>query len=341
MLDVLNNQRPARLPLYEHTISPAIMEKILNTQFNGLDLTGHDTDRQEFFTQFCRFFKEMTYDTISYEVCIIEVLPDNGAIYGGKPGPIQDRTDFEKYPWDELQERYWKVAEPKFAMLAQCLPEGMKALGGVGNGVFEISEDLVGFEYLAYLMVNDPELYADLYRKIGDLMVKIWDQFLKRYKNTFAICRFGDDLGFKTNTLISPVMIRQHILPQYKRVIDIIHKANRPFLWHSCGNIFNIMDEVIELGIDAKHSNEDAIAPFQKWIDLYSKHIGLLGGIDVDLLCLGKPEDIYKNVLELGQGYRTKANGYALGSGNSIPDYVPVEGYLAMIRAGQDIRGLE
>jgi uroporphyrinogen decarboxylase len=317
------------------------MEMILNTQFNGLDLTGDDRDRKEFFTQFCRFFKEMTYDTVSYEVCITEILPDSGAIMGGRPGPIQNRNDFIKYPWDELPEKFRNVAEPKFSMLAKCLPEGMTALGGVGNGVFEISEDLVGFEYLAYMMVNDPELYADVYRKIGDLMVKIWSQFLERFSDSFAICRFGDDLGFKTNTLISPAMIRQHIFPQYKRVIDLIHQANRPFLWHSCGNIFNIMDDVIELGIDAKHSNEDAIAPFQRWIDLYSKHIGLLGGIDVDLLCLSKPEDIYKRVLELGQEYRRKANGYALGSGNSIPDYVPVEGYLAMIRAGQDLRGLK
>ena len=46
-------------------------------------------------------------------------------------------------------------------------------------------------------------------------------------------------------------------------------------------------------------------------------------------------------VLERGQKYRRLARGYALGSGNSIPDYTPVEGYLAMIRAAQAIRELE
>jgi len=49
----------------------------------------------------------------------------------------------------------------------------MKSLGGIGNGVFEISEDLVGFQHLAYLMVDAPVLFADLYCKIGDLMVEI------------------------------------------------------------------------------------------------------------------------------------------------------------------------
>jgi len=340
MQDVLNNRKPARLPLYEHTISPIVMEEILNVQFNGLD-NGNERDCQEFFSQFCRFFKEMTYDTVSYEVCITEILPDGGAIMGGKPGPIQNRDDFEKYPWDELPDRFWKVAKPKFDKLGQCLPEGMKSLGGIGNGVFEISEDLVGFEYLAYMMMDDPDLYAELYKKIGDLMVTIWSRFLKHYSDIFAIYRFGDDLGFKTSTLISPKMIGQYILPQYKRIIDLVHQAHYPFFWHSCGNIFSIMDDVISLGINAKHSNEDVIAPFDKWIELYGDRIGLLGGIDVDLLCLEKPEVVFDTVLKMGQRFRKKAKGYALGSGNSIPEYVPVEGYLAMIRAGQQIRDLE
>ena len=120
----------------------------------------------------------MTYDTVSFEVTITDLLPDHGAILGGRPGPIQNRTDFERYPWDELADRYWKVAGPQFELLASNLPDGMQALGGVGNGVFEISEDLVGFQYLAYMQVDDPQLYADLYQRIGDLMVQIWTRLL-------------------------------------------------------------------------------------------------------------------------------------------------------------------
>ena len=340
ILDVLANKRPKRLPIYEHIISPAIMEKILDVQFAELG-NGSRTDRIEFFSQYCRFFQEMSYDTVSFEVCIVEILPDNGALAGGKPGPIQNRADFERYPWDELPERFWTAAEPRFQALAQCMPKGMKALGGVGNGVFEISEDLVGFEYLAYMQADDPDLHRDVYRKIGNLMVEIWTEFLDRYADVFAVCRFGDDLGFKTSTLTSPNTIRQHIIPQYKRVITRIKAAGKPFLLHSCGNIFAIMEELIAIGIDAKHSNEDVIAPFDEWIRLYGDRIGLMGGIDVDLLCTRPPDEIIENVVEQGTRYRSEAKGYALGSGNSIPDYVPVEGYLAMIAAAKKIRNIE
>lgn len=338
MLSVLENRRPQRLPVYEHIISPLIMEKILNVRFAEL-AGGTGVDLDEFFRQYCRFFQQMTYDTVSFEVTITDLLPEHGAIMGGRPGPIQNRADFEAYPWDELAERYWKTAEPQFQALLRHLPPGMQALGGVGNGVFEISEDLVGFQNLAYLQVDDPETFAALYVSIGDLMVQIWSKFLERYSGQFTICRFGDDLGFKTSTLVSPKTIRQHILPQYRRVIGLIRATyGKPFLWHSCGCIFQIMDDVIGLGIQAKHSNEDVIAPFDRWISLYGQRIGLLGGIDVDLLCQKKPAEIVDEVLERGRRFRAAACGYALGSGNSIPEYVPVEGYLAMIEAAQRIR---
>ncbi len=288
MLDVLANKKPARLPLYEHVISPKIMGKILNVQFSEL-LHGDEADQRAFFAEYGRFYQKMTYDTVSYEVCITEILPDGGALMGGKPGPIQTRDDFEKYPWDTLPDLYWQVADSRFEALADTLPPGMKAVGGVGNGIFEISEDLVGFEYLAYLQADDPLLYADVYQKIGELMVAIWTRFLERYADTYAICRFGDDLGFKTSTLTSPKNIRNHIFPQYKRVIDLIKGKGKPFLWHSCGKIFSVMEDAIALGIDAKHSNEDTIAPYEEWITRYGNRIGLLGGIDVDVLGQNKP----------------------------------------------------
>ena len=340
MLDVLSNRRPRRLPIYEHIISPEIMEKILGVQFAAL-VNGSPADQHEFFVQYCRFFQEMTYDTVSFEMTIVDILPDHGAIFGGRPGPIQTPEDFANYPWDELPELYWRVAGPQFEALSRTLPPGMKALGGVGNGVLEISEDLVGFQHLAYMQVDNPELFAALYRKIGDLMVRLWVEFLERYGEQYAICRFGDDLGFKTSTLVSPTTIREHIIPQYARVINLIKGAGKPFLWHSCGKIFAVMEDVIALDINAKHSNEDAIAPFDEWIARYGDRIGLLGGIDVDILCQKPPQEVVEDVFAKGTRFRDNARGYALGSGNSIPEYVPVEGYLAMIEAAKRIRAAE
>lgn len=61
----------------------------------------------------------------------------------------------------------------------------------------------------------------------------------------------------------------------------------------------------------------------------------------MDTLYRKAPAEVVAEVVEKGTHFRRTANGYALGSGNSIPDYVPVDGYLAMIEAVRRIREAE
>ena len=161
---------------------------------------------------------------------------------------------------------------------------------------------------------------------------------VRRYSDLFVFFRMGDDLGFKNSTLLPPETIIEHILPQYRRVIDIVHRGGRKFLLHSCGNIFSIMEEILACGIDAKHSNEDQIAPFEEWIERYNDRIGLFGGIDVDVLCQHSYDEVFRRVLEAGTRYRSMTRGWGLGTGNSIPEYVPVDGFMGMIDAAREIR---
>jgi uroporphyrinogen decarboxylase len=99
------------------------------------------------------------------------------------------------------------------------------------------------------------------------------------------------------------------------------------------------MDDIINIaGIDAKHSNEDQIAPFEEWVDRYGGKIGNFGGVDTDHLC-SKSEQEIKEIVKKVVHYSIEHGGFALASGNSIPDYVPVEGYLAMVETAREIRG--
>ena len=341
MVSAAANRKPARMPIYEHIVSPEIMGQVLGIEMHCPGPNDDKSTSRDFYAKICRFWKDMTYDTVSFEGTIVEVLPDHGAILGGRPGPIQSRADFDRYPFDEIPELYWKRWTPHLDALAKELPEGIKAVGGCGNGVFEISEDLVGYEYLCLLMFDDPALFAELYVTIGNLMMKLWSRMLERYGQLFAVCRMGDDLGYKTSTLLAPATIVEHILPQYARIISLIHGAGKPFLLHSCGNIFSVMDDILNTGINAKHSNEDQIAPFGRWIELYGNRIGLFGGIDLNLLCTQDRKTVFDEVVRLGREFRIQAKGYALGSGNSIPEYVPAENYLALIEAANEIRRRE
>ncbi|MEG0050402.1 MAG: uroporphyrinogen decarboxylase family protein, partial [Clostridia bacterium] len=233
---------------------------------------------------------------------------------------------------------YFDMYHRSFEALRRNMPQGMKAIGGVGYGIFECVQDLVGYEDLCYLRMDDPELYAELFQKIGDSNLRIWTRFLKEYGDIYCVCRFGDDLGFKSTTLLPPDEIRSLIIPQYKRIIAAVHAAGKPFLLHSCGCIFEVMEDLILAGIDAKHSNEDQIAPFPVWVERYGDRIGNFGGIDTDAVCrLSKPEmrEYISRVVSQSVGH----GGFAFGSGNSIPDYVPAEGFLSMNEIIRELRG--
>ena len=327
-----------RTPLYEHIISPTVMEKIMGKSFADL-LGGDRNDKKEYFRNYCEFFRSMGYDTVSFECCIGAIMPGSGALGQHKPGVMKDRQDFIKYPWNEVKDLYFKTYSLDFELLREAMPQGMKAVGGPGNGVFECVQDVVGYTELCYIGIDDPELYGDLFKAVGDMMTGIWKEFIERFGDIYGVFRFGDDLGFKSNTLISADDIRKHIIPQYKKIVDLAHASGKPFLLHSCGSIFDVIDDLIDkVGIDAKHSNEDQIAPFTHWVDEYGKRIGNFGGVDTDILCTKGEAEIKEYVTEVMNYCRGKG-GFALGSGNSIPDYVPPEGYLAMVECARELRG--
>ena len=331
--DAAYNRQPKRLPLYEHIICVPVMEKILDVKFGGL----RESDKPAFFKQYCQFFMKMGYDTVSFENCVTDILPGGGALGGHKKGVIQTQEDFDRYPWDKLEDIYFSTFSADFDALREAMPSGMKAIGGVGNGVFECVQDLVGYMDLCYLSEDDPDLYRDLFSRMGKTLSSIWQRFLREFGDIYCVCRFGDDLGFKSTTLLRPEDIRSLIIPQYRAVIQEVHEAGKPFLLHCCGNIFNIMDDLLGAGIDAKHSNEDQIAPFPVWVDRYGDKIGNFGGIDTDAVCRLEEKGMrpyIENVVEKCIGH----GGFAFGSGNSIPEYVPPGQFLMMNRIIRSLR---
>jgi uroporphyrinogen decarboxylase len=341
IVNAAQNKKAERIPLYEHGIDPGVMENITGkTVAYVYDSIALD-DLRVRMGNFVDFWKVMGYDTVTWESGVTAVLVGGGSLAGHKPGVIKTRQDFDRYPWQNIVHRFFERWSAHYEVLREVMPENMKAIGGVGNGVFECVQDLVGFEQLCVIRYDDPTLYRDLFKAVGSALYAIWDRFLKEYADIFCVCRFGDDLGYKGGTMLAAEDISSLIIPEYARIIELVHRQNKPFLLHSCGNIFSVMDEIISTAsIDSKHSNEDVIAPFSKWVEVYGTRIGNFGGIEMSVLCQNTPSEIKSYVNDvLSKVLEIKHKGLAIGSGNSIPNYIPVEGYLAMIKTVRQFRG--
>lgn len=340
IIDAVLNRPARRLPLYEHDINGNVIRQITGEDYTEI-IESEDAgfaEKVEAFRKFCDFCIAHGYDVIPFERCVTEKIQGGKALQGQISAIINNVDDIMNYDWNGLVNEYIKWADENFRALSEALPPGMKAVGGVGNGLFETAQDFTTYTGLCMLQYDNPEAYALLWQKLGDIMLKIWQWFLKNHAHAYAVCRMGDDLGFHSSTLLSPEDIKKHILPQYKRIVDAVHAYKKPFLLHSCGKIYDVMDDLIDyVGIDAKHSNEDSIDTFDVWLKRYGNRIGNLGGVEMNVLCLNTPDEVKKyvnNICKISEGH----GGVAIGSGNQIASYVKPECFIAMTEAVREYR---
>jgi len=240
-------------------------------------------------------------------------------------GTITSWEDFEKYPWPKVEEFDFFP----FEYINNHMPDGMGLMTCHAGGIYEHLSALMSYEGLCLALYDNPRLVQAVTDKLGKLMEKFYQHLIDLDK---VIAIFpGDDMGFKSGTLISPADLRKYCLPWHKRFAEMTHRKGKPYFLHSCGNLEMIMEDLIaDVKIDGKHSFEDAIIPVAEFQEKYGNRIAVLGGIDVDILTSASPEEVRKKTRELINTCG-KRGRYALGSGNSIPSYIPLENYLALL----------
>jgi uroporphyrinogen decarboxylase len=246
-------------------------------------------------------------------------------------GPIQGWEDFERYRWPRVADIDLGALE----WMERHLPENMGCYDLTAH-ILEMLTFLLGYETLCYAIYDQPELIDAVLGKVGGFYVEY----------TRVLCEFrcvsliwgSDDMGFRSSTMVSPQFLRDKILPWHRACAEVAHQRGRCYLLHACGNLEEIMEELIAaVGIDGKHSFEDAILPVGEAFRRYGGRVAILGGIDVDFLCRAGEAAIRRRVREtLEDCFRPRGGlGYCLGTGNTVANYIPLESYLAMLDEGR------
>ncbi len=243
-------------------------------------------------------------------------------------GLITDWESFERYIWTDPE----KADYSRFETLKDELADGMKFIAYGPGGVLENVIKITGYENLCYIVMDEPELAEEIFKCVGSRLVRYYE-ICGQYQSVGAMIS-NDDWGFNTQTMLSVSDMRKYVIPWHRKIVQAIHASGRLAMLHSCGNLDAVMDDVIDdIGYDAKHSYEDKIISVEDAYVKWGQRIAIIGGIDVDFICRSEPEKVYRRSADMLEKAASSWGGYALGSGNSIPGYVPVEGYLAMIAA--------
>jgi uroporphyrinogen decarboxylase len=240
---------------------------------------------------------------------------------------ISDRASFEAYPWPNPED--FELTQLRRA--TTWLPEGMKAVVFGPSGVLENMINLVGYENLCLMIMDDPKLAGDVFDAVGSRLLRYYE--LAAPHVAVGACMSNDDWGHNMQTMLCPADMRRFVFPWHKKIVKAIHDAGKYAILHSCGNLAQVMDDLIDdMKYDGKHSYEDKILPVEQAYEKWGSRIAIIGGIDVDFVCRSTPQAITQRSREMLKRAESRG-GYALGTGNSVPEYVPQANYLAMIEA--------
>jgi uroporphyrinogen decarboxylase len=324
---LLRKGRPGHLPFYEHIASPGFMARRL-----GKPPAALTPENPDFWRLYVDFWLDLGFDCIPLEIPLNCPLPkaDRKASHHSEAyAVIHSLEDFEAYPWPEETD---PIDFRPFEIVGRLIPDGVKIVGGVCMGPYEWVSNMMGVVGMAYALADRPELVEGMFDRIGSLIVSA-DQRLAAMDAVGAL-RQGDDLGYKTATFLSPADLRRLVFPAYRRMVEAAHAQGKPFVLHSCGNLAEVHDDLVEMAIDAKHSFEETILPVEDFKERYGDRITPLGGLDVDLICRGTEPEIRAYTRRKIE--RCFSDGYwALGTGNSLTDYMPVEHYLIVLDEGR------
>ncbi len=239
-------------------------------------------------------------------------------------GVIQSRADIESYPWPDPETMDYS----DFLDKARYLKPGMKLISVLGK-IFTTTWQLFGFEKFSEMLYDNPSLIHELLARVADIQIRILKKVIPM-DFVGAVC-ISDDVAYGSGPMVSPIWLKDRIFPFYRQMAEICRSAGKPFLYHSDGDMTSLLETVLETGFNALHPIEPESMDIDQVRQRVGKQLCLLGNIRVHSLAAGTPQEIAALVKDrlVRLGYQ---GAYCVGSSNSIPDYVPLENYKAMLQ---------
>lgn len=239
---------------------------------------------------------------------------------------INSWEDFENYPWPDPK----TIDYSNLITCAKGLYPGMKIISGVG-GIFTRVWRIMGFDSFSYALMDQPDLIEAMFRKVGEIQIEVFKNIVEM--ESIGAMWYGDDLAYKTGTMVHPKHLRKYLFPYIKQMGDLCKEKDLPFVMHSDGNLFSVLPDLLDAGLNALHPIEPLAMDGIELQKEYGDRLCLLGNIEIgEILTLGTPEiveaEVKKKIAALA-----KHGGYAVGSSNTVAQYVKLENFKAMIKA--------
>ena len=239
--------QPDRVPLFELKVDLHVMQAFMGKTFSSMldhvdfwAAAGYDYIRVRAAYNFYK--KAFTHREGAYSAYGNHTMAIDWADTG--KGVIASEADFEKFPWPTPEEIDYSPVE----QAGKYLHDGMQIVSST-TGIFESVWMLMGYETFALATFEQPDLVARMFHKVGEIHYNI-------FKNTIDMDHIGamwmtDDIAYAGGLMINPEIYRRHLFPWYKKMGDLCKEHQMPYIYHSDGTLWKVLDDLIECGFNA------------------------------------------------------------------------------------------
>ena len=324
-MTALRRQQPDCVPLWELIVDRPVIEALYG-DISYLDFCeAEDLDGVTIFEDW-QPTEQIDENTVRDEWGIVWRTPPFGVAYA-VGHPLENEADLADYEPPDPDTDYrldsLQAAVERF--------KGRKAIVFLGHDAFEFSHYLRGMDKLLMDYVLNPELVHRLARMITDYKTRVLERAAQMGADVLLT---GDDYAHRLAPMMSPDHFAEFVVPYLQECVDVAHQAGVPFLKHCCGNLWPILDMLVETGIDCLDPIEPlASMDIGEVKEKYGHRMAVAGNVDCsELLSRGTPQQVVEAVKET-IAKASPGGGHIMASSNSIHPAVRPENYRAMVQA--------
>lgn len=198
---------------------------------------------------------------------------------------------------------------------------------------FERAWSLRGMENLLSDMILNKAFAEGLFDRILNHHLELLDTVLDY---GFEAVYIGDDWGQQKGLIMGPPLWHKYIKPGMQKMFDKIKSKGKYVCLHSCGDLREILPDLVDMGLDIYNTIQPEIYDLKKLKREYGKYITFYGGISTQqFLPYATPAEVKRQTREVKKIMGSNG-GYIFAPTHSVTDDIPVENVMAMVEVARD-----
>jgi uroporphyrinogen decarboxylase len=210
-----------------------------------------------------------------------------------------DPTDVERFDWPDPA----KHIDPALCRKAvEDVPEGYAVMGVVWSAHFQDACAAFGMETALIKMLTEPEMFRAVIDRITAFYLQANEIFYEATQGKLHAVLIGNDFGTQRGLMVSPASLRELVFDGTRKLIRQAKRYGLKVVHHSCGSVYDVIPDLIELGADVIHPIQALAANMEarRLKEAFGDKVSFCGGVDAQhLLVCGTPEEVRAKAEEL------------------------------------------